>query len=77
MKVKIINYSNILYTGYIKSLIAPGKNGKFQLLKNHISFISILKNGHIILIEKNNKVKQIKIQKGILKINKNLIVILI
>ncbi|WP_185864979.1 FoF1 ATP synthase subunit delta/epsilon [Blattabacterium cuenoti] len=76
MKLTILNFKKILYKGYIVSLIAPGFNGYFQILKNHTLFISILKNGYIKYHNQKKEFK-IKIDKGLLKVEKNFIIILL
>ncbi|WP_185869566.1 F0F1 ATP synthase subunit epsilon [Blattabacterium cuenoti] len=78
MKITIINYYKILYqSNIIISIIAPGLNGYFQILKNHAPFISILGNGYLKLLDNNNIEKKIEIKKGIFKIKKNLVIIIL
>ncbi|BAM99826.1 F0F1 ATP synthase subunit epsilon [Blattabacterium cuenoti] len=76
MKIRIISFHKILYQGNIISIIAPGIQGYFQILKNHAPFISILKNGFLKLESKDIK-KEIKIEGGILQVNKNMILVIL
>ncbi|WP_341653987.1 F0F1 ATP synthase subunit epsilon [Blattabacterium cuenoti] len=76
MKVRIISFHKILYQGNIISIIAPGIQGYFQILKNHAPFISILRNGFLKLESKDIK-KEIKIEGGILQVKKNIIFVIL
>ncbi len=76
MKIRIISFHKILYQGNIISIIAPGIQGYFQILKNHAPFISILKNGFLKLESKDIK-KEIKIEGGILQVKKNIIFVIL
>ncbi|WP_341652197.1 F0F1 ATP synthase subunit epsilon [Blattabacterium cuenoti] len=76
MKVRIISFHKILYQGNIISIIAPGIQGYFQILKNHAPFISILRNGFLKLESEDIK-KEIKIEGGILQVKKNIIFVIL
>ncbi|WP_341656907.1 F0F1 ATP synthase subunit epsilon [Blattabacterium cuenoti] len=76
MKIRIISSHKILYQGNIISIIAPGIQGYFQILKNHAPFISILRNGFLKLESKDIK-KKIKIEGGILQVKKNIIFVIL
>ncbi|WP_185863201.1 F0F1 ATP synthase subunit epsilon [Blattabacterium cuenoti] len=76
MKLKIIGSHKILYQGDIISIIAPGYQGYFQILKYHAPFISILKSGFLKLELKKEK-KDIKIEGGLLQVKKNIIVVIL
>ncbi|AGW85854.1 ATP synthase epsilon chain [Blattabacterium sp. (Nauphoeta cinerea)] len=76
MKLKIISSHKILYQGDIISIIAPGYQGYFQILKNHAPFISILKSGFLKLELKKNK-KDIKIEGGLLQVKNNIVVVIL
>ncbi|WP_341653663.1 F0F1 ATP synthase subunit epsilon [Blattabacterium cuenoti] len=76
MKIRIISFHKILYQGNIISIIAPGIQGYFQILKNHAPFISILKNGFLKLESKDLK-KKIKIEGGFLQVKKNIILVIL
>ncbi|WP_341656244.1 F0F1 ATP synthase subunit epsilon [Blattabacterium cuenoti] len=76
MKIRIISFHKILYQGIIISIIAPGIQGYFQILKNHAPFISILKNGFLKLESKDIK-KEIQIEGGVLQVKKNIIFVIL
>ncbi|WP_341654846.1 F0F1 ATP synthase subunit epsilon [Blattabacterium cuenoti] len=77
MIIRIIRFHKILYQGNIISIIAPGIQGYFQILKNHAPFISILKNGFLKLESKKDIKKEIKIEGGILQVKKNIIFVIL
>lgn len=45
MKLEIISPSEIMFSGEAEAVTLPGVNGKFTVLKNHASLISVLKEG--------------------------------
>ena len=47
MKLEIISPSEIMFSGEADSVTLPGVNGKFTVLKNHASLISVLKPGEV------------------------------
>lgn len=47
MKLEIISPSEIMFSGEIDSVTLPGVSGKFTVLKNHASLISVLKSGEV------------------------------
>ena len=47
MKLEIISPSEIAYSGEVDSVTLPGVSGKFTVLKNHASLISVLKPGEV------------------------------
>ncbi len=77
MIIRIIRFHTILYQGNIISIIAPGIQGYFQILKNHAPFISILRNGFLKLESKKDIKKEIKIEGGILQVKKNIIFVIL
>lgn len=47
MKLEIISTNEIIFSGEVESVTLPGVNGKFTVLKNHASLISVLKPGEV------------------------------
>ncbi len=47
MYLEIITPEQTLFQGEISSAIFPGKNGSFQVLKDHAPIIAMLGEGHI------------------------------
>ena len=46
MKVEILTMDSVLLSTEAKSVIVPGKSGRFEMLENHAPIISILGNGN-------------------------------
>ena len=47
MKLEIISPSEIVFSGEVEAVTLPGEKGKFTVLKNHASLISVLKAGEV------------------------------
>lgn len=47
MKLEIISTNEIMFSGEVESVTLPGVSGKFTVLKNHASLISVLKAGEV------------------------------
>lgn len=47
MKLEIISPSEIMFSGEVEAVTLPGVAGKFTVLKNHASLISVLKPGEV------------------------------
>ena len=76
MHVEILTMESILLSTEAKSVVVPGKGGKFEMLSNHAPIISILDKGHIKVIDNNNEEKLIEINGGSIEMSNNKITIL-
>ncbi|MCP3659082.1 MAG: ATP synthase F1 subunit epsilon [Bacteroidetes bacterium] len=76
MYLKIINPEKVIFEQKITKVTLPGKEGAFQVLKNHAPIISFLSEGTIKGIS-NNKSFSFEISNGIAKVNNNNITVLI
>ena len=47
MLLEIISTNEIMFSGEVESVTLPGATGKFTVLKNHASLISVLKPGEV------------------------------
>lgn len=47
MYLEIVSPEATLFSGEVDSVAVPGVNGEFEMLKNHASIVSILKEGHV------------------------------
>ena len=47
MKLEIISTNEIVFSGEVESVTLPGVSGKFTVLKNHASLISVLRPGEV------------------------------
>ena len=76
MKVEILTMDSVLLSTEAKSVIVPGKSGRFEMLENHAPIISILGNGNIKVTDYNNEEKLIQISGGSVEMSNNKITIL-
>ncbi len=93
MLIEIFSIDCKLLTGNINSIIFPGTDGSFQILKNHAPIVSTLKKGEIIIegeislndksygdlynIKKDRKKTLLQINSGLVEMKKNSIKVLI
>ena len=70
MKLEIISPSEIMYSGEVDSVTLPGVAGKFTVLKNHASLISVLKPGEVRYLNGVEETK-IEIKGGLADIDMN------
>jgi len=77
MKVEIITPEDLVYKGEISLIQLPGVDGLFELLENHAPMITVLSNGNVKLVEKeNNQTIFFEIQGGVVEVLKNKILVL-
>ena len=77
MKVKITKPDSTLYEGEAKLLQMPGTGGLFEILPNHAPIISSLTQGTLRLITEEDETKTFDIRGGVMKGQKNDILILV
>ena len=77
MKVKITKPDSTLFEGDAKLLQLPGTGGLFEILENHAPIISSLSKGTLRLITASDETKTFDIRGGVVKGQKNDILILV
>lgn len=77
MKVKIIKPDTTLYEGDASLLQLPGTGGLFEILENHAPIISSLAEGKLRLLTDNQEEKTFDIRGGVVKGQKNDILLLV
>lgn len=77
MTVKIIKPDTTIYEGPATLIQLPGSNGLFEILENHAPIISSLSAGKIRLQAEGEEEKVIEIKAGVVKGQKNEILILV
>ena len=45
MNIKILTPEFVVFEGEVESVLLPGKNGDFHIIKNHAAIVSSLVNG--------------------------------
>lgn len=53
MNIKILTPEYVVFEGEVDSVLLPGKNGEFHIMKNHAAIVSSLSNGKVKLYTKN------------------------
>lgn len=76
MNLEIITPERRLFEGEVKLVQVPGKQGSFEVLKNHAPIISTLTNGIIKIITSKDKKETVLINSGIIEVKANNITIL-
>tara|TARA_Y100000589_G_scaffold156122_1_gene148672 strand:- start:11813 stop:12079 length:267 start_codon:yes stop_codon:yes gene_type:complete len=76
MKVEVLTLEKTLFSAEAKSIIVPGLNGQFEMLKNHAPLVSVLQKGIIQITDIKNQKNQIEINSGSIEISNNEIIIL-
>ena len=93
MLIEIFSIDCKLLSGNINSVIFPGSDGSFQVLKNHAPIVSTLKKGKITIegevslednvpekfynLKKDKKIISLEIESGMMEMKKNSIKVLI
>lgn len=73
----VLTPESSLYEGKIQKATFPGEAGEFQVLQNHGSLISVLREGDIILTTELNEEIILPIPKSIVMIENNTIIVLV
>lgn len=47
MNIKILTPESVIFEGDVESVLLPGKNGEFHIMKNHAAIVSSLEGGKI------------------------------
>ena len=53
MKLHIITPEHVVFEGEVDSVLLPGKNGEFHIMKNHAGIVSSLSAGKVKLFAKS------------------------
>ena len=93
MLIEIFSIDCKLLSGNINSVIFPGSDGSFQVLKDHAPIVSTLKKGKITIegevsiennvsekiynLKKDKKIISLEIESGMMEMKKNSIKVLI
>jgi F-type H+-transporting ATPase subunit epsilon len=75
MNLEIITPEKNVFNGEVDSVILPGKNGQFQVLKDHAPLVSTLKSGDLVY-EIGNKKETIQVDGGVLQVLNNKVLVL-
>jgi F-type H+-transporting ATPase subunit epsilon len=76
MHLEIVSPDKKVFSGEVKLVQVPGSDGSFEILKNHAPIISTLKKGKVKMVEMDDKEQFFEIEKGVIEVNNNKIVLL-
>ncbi|MCD4746089.1 MAG: ATP synthase F1 subunit epsilon [Bacteroidales bacterium] len=76
MNIDIITPDKTIFSGSATLVQLPGKDGSFEILKNHAPLISILDKGKIKIVDKGKNIQFFEINGGVIEVLKNKILIL-
>jgi F-type H+-transporting ATPase subunit epsilon len=76
MRLEIITPVTKLYSDEISLVQLPGKNGSFELLKNHAPIVSSLAKGLVKVIDSNKKTFFFEIEGGVVECKSDNIIVL-
>ncbi|CAL4317583.1 ATP synthase epsilon chain [Buchnera aphidicola (Chaitophorus sp. 3695)] len=76
LNLNILSLKKTLFSEKINSVSVPGELGYFSIFINHISLLTFLKSGLIIINKKNRNIEYFFIFKGILEVRSNIVNIL-
>ncbi len=76
MLLEIVTPDKKIFSGEITLVKVPGTSGSFEVLKNHAPIISTLEKGTVKVIDEEKNEHQFEIDKGVIEVNKNKIIIL-
>lgn len=76
MKLEIITPERKIFDGDVKSVRVPGRDGSFQVLKDHAPIISTLEAGSVYIVDENGKETDYMINGGVIEVRTNKIILL-
>ncbi len=76
MHLEIVTPDNKIFSGNVKLVQVPGSDGSFEILNNHAPIISTLGKGKIKIVDLEDKELFFEIEKGVIEVNKNKIILL-
>lgn len=75
--LQVLTPEKIFFDGEVTSLIAPGEDGYFGVLANHASLIASLKDGVLIINDKDKHRSYFHIKDGFFEVHKNQAIVLV
>lgn len=77
LELEIVSPVKSVYKGMVKSVIAPGTLGEFQVLYNHAAMVATLQIGILKLENENSELTPYSTSGGILEVKNNKISVLV
>ncbi len=76
INLTIANVEEVLFHGEASSVTLPGSEGEMTILPKHMPLVSALKEG-VIVVKNNENVSNFKIEKGVIKVSLEEVLILV
>jgi F-type H+-transporting ATPase subunit epsilon len=76
LTLDIVTPQKLYFSGEVTSIIAPGQDGLFQILKGHAPLLAALKNGTVKLSLADKSVQSFKISDGFFEVSDNKAILL-
>lgn len=77
MNLSVLTPEKELFSGDVTSVIVPGSNGQFEILKGHAPIVSALGSGTIKITDKSGGKTEIKIARGFIEVLRNEVSLLV
>lgn len=77
MFLEIISPEKTIFSGEVNRVNLPGKDGYFEILKNHAPLISLLSTGEIKVTKSNGEKENFRSEFGFVEVLNNNITVLI
>lgn len=75
--VKILSESGKLYDGLVSCVFVPTRRGETAILPYHTPMISELAKGAVFIVESHHRKKIVDIDKGLVRVDDNQVVVLV
>lgn len=75
--LSIYSLDREVFTGPAKAITLPGSEGQLQVLADHVPFISLLKEGDIVLEDEQGSQKKIPIEGGVVEVKGKDVIVLV
>ena len=76
LTIDIVTPQKLFFSGEVTSIIAPGQNGLFQVLKGHAPLLAALKNGKVKLSLPDKSQQSFQIADGFFEVSNNKAILL-
>jgi F-type H+-transporting ATPase subunit epsilon len=76
LTIDIVTPQKLFFSGEVSSIIAPGQDGLFQILKGHAPLLAALKSGKVKLSLPDKSVQSFQIDDGFFEVSNNKAILL-
>jgi F-type H+-transporting ATPase subunit epsilon len=76
LTIDIVTPQKLFFSGEVSSIIAPGQDGLFQILKGHAPLLAALKSGKVKVSLPDKSVQSFQIADGFFEVSNNKAILL-